>query len=197
MKSLIVTAAAAAALVVAVTPFASRAADDNGWYVRGDAGATFSGRIDGTNGPRSDDGWTADLGAGKSFGNGFRSDAELLYLDGSGKSGAGDTHVLAGFLNGYYDFLPNSQWRPFIGAGIGVADVKVDDSFRAPHGDRTTFAYQAIAGVSHPFSDRLTGEVAYRYIGAPNVKFGSDDDRVKGDFGASLVTVGLRYRFGG
>ena len=39
--------------------------------------------------------------------------------------------------------------------------------------------------------------VAYHYLGAPNVKFGSDAERVKGDFGASLVTVGLRYRFGG
>ena len=197
MKSLILAAAATVALITAATPVVARAADDNGWYVRGDAGATFSGRIDGTNGPRSDDGWTVDLGAGKSFGNGFRSDAELLYLDGSGKSGAGDTHVLAGFLNGYYDFLPNSQWRPFIGAGIGVADVKVDDSLVAPHGDQTSFAYQATAGVSHPFTDRLTGEVAYRYIGVPDVKFGSVAERVKGDFGVSLVTVGLRYRFGG
>src|SRR5437763_1133675 len=89
MKSLILTAAAAAALISAIAPSASWAADDNSWYVRGDAGATFGARIDGTNGPRSDDGWTLGGGVGRSFGNGWRAEGQLLYLDNSGKSGAG------------------------------------------------------------------------------------------------------------
>jgi len=198
MKSLILMAAASAALISAAAPSASWAADDNSWYVRGDAGATFSGRIDGPNGPRSDDGWTVGGGVGKSFGNGWRAEGQLLYLDNSGKSGAGDTKVFGGFANGYYDFLPNSQWRPFLGAGIGMAQVKEDGGpAAAPHGDKTVFAYQLHAGVSHPFNDQLTGEVAYHYLGAPSVTFGSGASRVDGDFGASLVTVGLRYRFGG
>jgi opacity protein-like surface antigen len=198
MKSLILAAASAAALVAGAAPLAAQAADDNSWYVRGDAGATFSGRIDGANGPRSDDGWTISGAAGKSFGNGWRAEGQLLYLENSGKSGFGDTKVFGGFANGYYDFLPNSQWRPFLGAGIGVAQVKEDDGpIGAPHGDKTVFAYQIHAGVSHPISDQLTGEVAYHYLGAPGVKFGSGLSRVDGDFGASLVTVGLRYRFGG
>jgi opacity protein-like surface antigen len=197
MKSLILTAAASAALISAAAPGASWAADDNSWYVRGDAGATFSGRIDGTNGPRSDDGWTIDAGAGKSFGNGWRAEGQILYLDNSGKSGAGDTKVFGGFANGYYDFMPNSQWRPFLGAGIGIAQVKEDGDGLAPHGDKTVFAYQIHAGVSHPFNDKLTGELAYHYLGAPSVKFDSGARRVDGDFGASLITVGLRYRFGG
>jgi opacity protein-like surface antigen len=198
MKSLILTAAAAAALITAAAPAASWAADENSWYVRGDTGATFSGRIDGANGPRSDNGWTVDTGAGKSFGNGWRAEGQLLYLNNKGKSGAGDTKVVAGLVNGYYDFLPDSQWRPFVGAGVGIAQVKEDGGpVLAPHGDKTTFAYQVGAGISHPFNDQLTGEIAYRYLGAPGVKFGSGSNRVDGDFGASLVTAGLRYRFGG
>jgi opacity protein-like surface antigen len=198
MKALILAAASAAALVAAAAPLAAQAADDNSWYVRGDAGATFGGRIDGSNGPRSDDGWTISGAVGKSFGNGWRAEGQLLYLENNGKSLSGDTKVFGGFANAYYDFLPNSQWRPFLGAGIGVAQVKEDDGPPlAPHGDKTVFAYQLPAGVSHPFSDQLTGEVAYHYLGAPSVKFGSSTSRVDGDFGASLVTVGLRYRFGG
>src|ERR1700761_8808373 len=119
MKSLILAAASAAALL-AVPAFAA-AAEDNSWYVRGDAGATFSGRIDGTNGPRSDNGWTIDAGVGKSLGSGWRAEGQVLYLDNSGKSGAGDTKVTAGLASVYYDFLPDSQWRPFLGAGIGIA----------------------------------------------------------------------------
>lgn len=198
MKSLILAAAAAATLAAtAALPSVSLAADDNSWYVRGDAGATFSSRIDGTNGPRSDSGWTVDAGVGRTFGNGWRADGQVLYLDNSGKSHSGDTKVVAGLVNGYYDFLPNSQWRPFLGAGIGIAQVKEDGNGLAPHGDKTVFAYQLGGGVSHPFNDQLTGELAYRYLGAPSVKFGTGATRVNGDFGGSLVTVGLRYRFGG
>ncbi|MBS0363800.1 MAG: porin family protein [Proteobacteria bacterium] len=200
MKSLILAAASAATLLAAVPAAAQTAAPaggDNSWYVRGDAGATFSGRIDGTNGPRSDNGWTIDAGVGKSFGNGWRAEGQILYLDNSGKSGFGDQKVVGGFANGYYDFLPDSQWRPFLGAGVGIAQVKVDDSGTSPHGDKTTFAYQLHAGISHPFNDQLTGEVAYHYLGAPGVKFDTGAKRVDGDFGASLVTVGLRYKFGG
>jgi opacity protein-like surface antigen len=201
MKSLILAAASVAALiavpVAAAAQTAASGANDNSWYVRGDAGATFSGRIDGANGPRSDNGWTIDAGVGKSFGNGWRAEGQVLYLDNSGKSGFGDQKVVGGFANGYYDFLPGGQWRPFLGAGIGIAQVKVDDSGAAPHGDKTVFAYQLHAGIAHPFSDQLTGELAYHYLGAPSVKFDTGAKRVDGDFGASLVTVGLRYRFGG
>jgi len=74
--------------------------------------------------------------------------------------------------------------------------VKADDSGAAPHGDKTAFAYQIHLGVSHPFTDHWSGELAYRYPGPPSVDFGSGVRRVDGDFGASLITVGLRYRFG-
>lgn len=197
MKSLILTAAVSVAVVSAAAPSASRAADDSGWYVRGDTGSTFNGHIDGANGPRSDYGWSLDAGLGRSFGNGWRAEGELLYLNDSGKRGSANTKALGGFANGYYDFLPNAKWRPFLGAGIGVAQVSEDRNGFAPHGERTVFAYQLHAGISHPFSDRLSGEVAYHYLGAPSVKFDSGARRVDGDFGASLVTVGLRYRFGG
>jgi opacity protein-like surface antigen len=199
MKSLILAAASAAVLfAIPAAASAAPAADDNSWYVRGDAGATFDGRIDGGNGPKSDSGWALGGGVGKSFGNGWRAEGQLLYLDNSGKSGFGDTKVFGGFANGYYDFLPDSQWRPFVGAGVGVAQVKVDGGpATAPHGDKTVFAYQLHAGVSHPFNDQLTGELAYHYLGAPSVEFGSGANRVDGDFGGSLVTVGLRYKFGG
>ena len=105
-------------------------------YVRFVRSPVASGRIEGTNGPRSDDGWTLGAGAGKSFGNGWRADGQVLYLDNSGKSGAGDTKVTAGLANVYYDFFPDAQWRPFVGAGIGIAQVKEDNgSVFAPHGD--------------------------------------------------------------
>src|ERR1700743_350887 len=178
MKSLILTAAAAAALITAPAPAQRWAADANSWSVRGDAGATFSGRIDGTNGPRSDDGWTVDVGAGRSFGNGWRADGQILYLNNSGKPGLGETKVTAGPASVYYDFLPDSQWRPFLGAGIGIAQVKADGGpLLAPHGDKTSFAYQVGGGISHPFNDKLTGEVAYRYLRVPDRKFGSAGHR--------------------
>jgi opacity protein-like surface antigen len=199
MKSLILAAVSAATLSAAGLAAAPAfAADNSDWYVHGDVGATFDGRIDGTNGPKSDSGWTVSGAVGKSFGNGFRAEGQLIYLDNSGKSSGADTKVFGGFANGYYDFLPNSQWRPFVGAGLGLAQVKADGGpAAAAHGDKTVFAYQLHAGVSHPFNDQLSGEVAYHYLGAPSVKFGSGASRVNGDFGGSLITVGLRYKLGG
>ncbi|MFZ5721568.1 MAG: outer membrane protein, partial [Pseudomonadota bacterium] len=84
--------------------------------------------------------------------------------------------------------------QPFVGAGLGVARVKVNGG---PYHDRDTgFAYQLKAGLGYRLSDKLTGEVAYRYVGAPDLKLGSGSTQAKGEFRTQAVSVGLRYRFG-
>ncbi len=54
-------------------------------------------------------------------------EAEVLYLQSDGKHAAsGDLKTVAGMLNGYYDFNREGAWQPFVGAGIGVAQVRVN-----------------------------------------------------------------------
>jgi len=170
-------------------------AQDAGWYVRGDVGGTFQGKIDGSPKAKADDGWIGAVGAGYDLGNGFRAEGELAYLDSDLKGPAGgDAKTLGGFANVYYDFNRQGAIQPFLGAGVGFANVKADN--RLVDDDDTGFAYQAKAGVAYKVNDRWTGELAYRYVNVADVKLGSGLDRYDGDFSSQAVTLGVRYKLG-
>jgi opacity protein-like surface antigen len=193
MKTLLIAAASVA--VLAATAASAQQIDPQ-WYVRGDVGGAFSSRIDGRDGPRSDSGWAVDAGAGRNLGNGFRVEGEALYLDGKGKDRSADVKTTGAFLNGYYDFLAGADWQPYVGAGVGVAQVKTSGGTGLVHGDDTRFAYQFKVGVSHPFNERLTGDIGYRYLGVNDVKIGTGPGAISGTYDTSAIMVGLRYKLG-
>ena len=190
-RSLTAIAVAAAATALSAT---AAAAQDASWYVRGDVGGNFQSEINGRPSAKGDSGWVVSGAAGREIGPGFRGEGEVLYLQGDGKHSGGDLKTVAGMLNGYYDFNRSGSFQPFVGAGIGLAQVKVDGG--PSDGDDTGFAYQFKVGVAHPFNDRLTGEVAYRYLGVNGLEFGRGAGRLDGDFTTQAVTVGLRYKLG-
>ncbi|MDB5423452.1 MAG: hypothetical protein JWQ29_868, partial [Phenylobacterium sp.] len=178
------TAVAVTATALSAT---AAAAQDSNWYVRGDVGGNFQSEINGRPSAKGDTGWAVSGAVGRAIADGFRAEGEVLYLDSSGKhAGAGDLKTVAGMLNGYYDFNRQGAWQPFVGAGVGVAQVKVDGGLS--NGDDTGFAYQFKVGVAHPFNDRLTGEVAYRYLGVNGLEFGGGPGRIDGDFSSQAVT---------
>lgn len=191
MKTLLLASVFAASALTA----SAAAAQDSGWYVRGDIGGTFESEIDGSPNRDLDEGLALSLGAGYQVNPNLRLEGELAHLQGdvSGPLG-GDAKVLGGFANAYYDFNPGGQWKPFVGAGLGFAKVDVDSG--AIDDDDTGFAWQVKAGVAHDFSDRLTGEIAYRYVGVNGIEAGAGPTRVDGDYAANAVTVGLRYKLG-
>lgn len=187
--------AAVAAAAITVTAAGAASAQDSGWYVRGDLGGNFQGEVDGSPKAKADDGWIVSGGGGYALGNGFRAEGELAYLDSDLKGSAGgDVKTLGAFANGYYDFNTGTKFTPFVGAGIGFANVKVDSPL--VDDDDTGFAYQVKAGVGYQFNDRLIGEAAYRYMGVTDVTIGSGVNRLDGDFTSHAVTVGLRYKLG-
>jgi len=186
------TALVAAAAVAALTSAPALAQD---WYVRGDVSAAFDSRLDSTPKLKGDDGWGLGLALGREYPSGFRTEAEVVHLKTDATNALADDHkTLGGFVNAYYDFNKEGALQPFVGAGLGVARVKVNGG--PYHGRDTDFAYQLKAGLGYRLSDKATGEVAYRYVGAPDLKLGSGVSQAKGDFRAQAVSVGLRYRFG-
>lgn len=194
MKTSLKTAFVAAALLVGSAGAAS--AQDAGWYVRGDLGGAFQGEVDGTPKLKADNGWAGAVGGGYNLGNGVRAEGELVYLKSDLKGVAGgDAKTLGAFANVYYDFNRTGTWQPFIGGGLGFAQVKADS--RTIDDDDTGFAYQAKAGVAYKINDKWTGEVAYRYLGVTDVTLGSGPGKVDGDFNSQAVTVGVRYKIGG
>ena len=186
------TALVAAAAVAALTSAPAVAQE---WYVRGDVSATLDSKLDSRPALKGDDGWGLGLAVGREYESGFRTEAEVLHLKNDSKTTlADDQKTLGGFVNAYYDFNKEGAIQPFVGAGVGVARVKVNGG---PYEDRDIdFAYQLKAGLGYRLSDKLTGELAYRYLGAPDLKFGAGPTQAKGDFRSQAISVGLRYRFG-
>ena len=142
----------------------------------------------------------AFIGAvGYGFGNGLRVEGEIGYrmngldtitLDSvdlsitpPGVSGSipiglttglnGDTDVLSFMANLAYDFDTDSGFRPYLGAGVGVALLFTDASLTVPIlGDvslvddtAVAFAYQAMAGVDYALDESWSVGLEYRFFG--------------------------------
>lgn len=112
----------------------------------------------------------------------FRLEVETSYrkarpgsvtLAGIGTAGAAGKLESASLMaNALVDFGPDDGLQGFVGAGAGLARVSadvrtaagplVDDSDRG-------FAWQAIAGVRAPLTDRIDVGLKYRFLNVPNV----------------------------
>ncbi|RIJ14593.1 porin family protein, partial [Henriciella mobilis] len=146
----------------------------------------------------------AQLGLGYGFDNGFRLESTIGYRGGSldpdgvinggppvdsaiyrydagsdGKIGIWDL-----MFNGLYDFNPEGQVQPYLGAGIGLAQVDAkafslsallpDDTPVTVNGfsdSDTSIAYQLLAGVGYDVTDQITLDLGYKYFVAEDLDF--------------------------
>jgi OOP family OmpA-OmpF porin len=123
----------------------------------------------------------------------------------------GNQGVIGVMANVLFDIGDSDSFRPYIGGGIGGgwAKWKNVQGGRSPSflagtpvfNDRdSTYQWQAIAGLTHPFSDSVDGFVEYRYMNTFNNKFagappaGSSASR-HNDHSHNLL-VGVRFNFG-
>lgn len=196
MKTALMTTAVLSALAIAGATRAQETRHiDPQWYVRVDAGAAFQNEINATPKVKGKTGWTVDLAAGRSLASNVRAEAELLYSQDDQKhSDSGRIKVFAGLANGYYDFDTGTKLKPYVGAGLGIGQVKLDGGL--VHDDDTGFAYQLLTGVAYPITDKLSAQVGYRYLGVNDVKIGSGAQAIRGDYHDQAVTAGLTYKFG-
>jgi len=127
----------------------------------------------------------------------------------------GSIEAYTAMANVIYDFFPNSSFRPFIGAGIGVNYVDMDfggrfndnpafGGFKVDDND-TAFAWQFIGGLAFDFTERLTGDLTYRYLDGNDMRFASETTAnpllitppgdLEGQYEDQSLTFGLRYSF--
>lgn len=113
-----------------------------------------------------------------------------------------NTHFL--MSNVYYDFKNRSRLTPFVGVGVGGANVSAVESNGASGGSDWAFAYQARAGVSLAVADNLSVDVEYLFVRTRALSFGPDEfvdetsgfARIDGDvFQSSSVLGSLRFAF--
>jgi len=146
------------------------------------------------------------FGVGAAYGRWFdtqrhwRGEVELSYRendtdDVSGIGSDGEFNIFTGMVNGYYDFTPDARFSPYVGVGVGFADVEAD-RVALPGGGRiddddNVFAYQAMLGASYELTSSVDffGEV--RYLGTEDPEF----DGRESEYETFTGLAGLRYRF--
>ena len=97
-------------------------------------------------------------------------------------------------LNAYYDIDTGTKFTPYVGAGIGMAHLKAkDDDW---HKSKTTFAWQAGAGVSYAMTNNIALDLGYRYNDYGDVTIDYDDyAKEKFDSTSHEFLFGVRYTF--
>ena len=159
-----------------------------------------------------DEDWVGSIGVGYAFVNsGFRLEGEIAhrYNDGGGggcqnlslitpdfcanvfdfdlfplaRINETKVHDWSFMVNGYYDFNKGGSWEPYVGAGIGAAELLVSNSGQVANvidtffdpaevvsfsnyrisDNNWGFAWQLMAGVAFRATDQLMIDVGYRY----------------------------------
>lgn len=147
-----------------------------------------------------DAGYMIEGAAGYEHSSGFRGEIAIGYrnndIDDASVSGAinipsvtafcsnggfecgGDVEAVSFMANVYYGFDVGGGFKPFVGVGLGGANVDAELVANVPgggsisgHDDDTVFAYQAIAGIEYVFPTDLA-DIA---LGGRYVYFATDD----------------------
>jgi OmpA-OmpF porin, OOP family len=118
-------------------------------------------------------------------------------------------------VNVLYDFDTGSQWTPYIGLGLGVADVSANSikaNAAVPNssfldGTSSKFAVQFIFGVEYAVSDKIGVTIDWRGLWASNTNFNYGIGCTSGttgciqtgttnyDYWNGALNVGLRIKF--
>ena len=161
-------------------------------------------------------GYSAELGVGYNFGNDIRT--EITYSESWGSDVERDTYSNGRTVNAdvygqrvwiktksilatiYKDFSLGSKFTPYIGAGIGSANVDVDGGlYFAPKGvdvDKSSFIYQLKLGGSYSVSKKadIFTELIYRGINDLDFGYPNTHSQAK-NLSTTNVHAGIRYKF--
>jgi OmpA-OmpF porin, OOP family len=224
MKKVLRSATALAAVMVAA-PVAAHATD--GWYGRADVGYSLDGGLDITaplesasvantlNGTAElNEDWNEHLGLGYAFASGWRLEGEIghrfndLEPHGLGlpttdpSLSSGDVQVWSAMLNGYFDMNKGHTFQPYIGLGVGAAQVNANATSSLQHFDDkdTRIAYQAMIGTAISLGSQLALDIGYRYFTVPDLDFKGTGSlgaarSFEADYDQHAATIGLRWQF--
>jgi opacity protein-like surface antigen len=116
----------------------------------------------------------------------------------------GEAETLTLMANAIYDFNREGTVQPYIGLGLGWADVELDDFGVEPIPDvlndsDSGFAYQVFAGLGFELSDNWNLFVDYRWFVASDLSLTASADAgavsTDVDLEAQDIVVGIRYSF--
>lgn len=184
---------------VLISCFAVSAIAAAGPYVSGNLGITMptDSDVSGGNGELTyDAGFAIGAALGYSFGD-ARLEAEAGYkiadMDkGLGLTGIdGDLRVHSLMGNGYIDLKISPTVKPYLMAGIGMANIALDSNDLHVDDDDTVFAYQAGAGFGYALNNKVTLDFSYRYMGTTDAEIDGEDV----EYGSHNFLAGIRVQF--
>ncbi|MFZ0257798.1 MAG: outer membrane beta-barrel protein [Gammaproteobacteria bacterium] len=201
-------------LVATVTFAAVAEAQADGWYVFAGVGPSYTEDVSGSVGsvPLREGYGTGFMGHG---GTGYqvgpyRLEGEIAYaqlpvdqvtLGGIQGASGGDRSTLAGLANFYVDFDTTTRWVPYAGAGIGAANIGLNNISASPtvvlDDSNTVFVFQLKGGVAYTVSPSTQVSVGYRFFSADDPELKDINGLEVSSEGSQLHTLeaGLRYRF--
>ena len=215
----IVAATLIASSCLATSAFA--AGQDSSWYVGASGDASFQ-KSTGVTGATSGDNIKYKFSSGGNIALGYEpqmlnnatGDVRLELEGGyhafglksvtaggvTNTSPNGDLKVATFMGNAYYDVHTGTQFTPYIGAGIGDANITFarSNGFGATTNNDNRLGYQFMTGVSYtptsmPHTDWSLG---YRYLGTTAPQFTTTTGDIKLDaIHASNVELGFKYHF--
>ncbi len=193
--------------------FSSSAYSAGGLYVSGNIGFAMLSDSDLTDSTlpgatitlEYDTGFTLGGALGYDF-NRFRVEGEISYqtndVDKIGAMGvsfdaSGDVSSLAFLINGYFDFVNDTGFIPYLSAGLGYAKVEFNDlkvpalSSLSAGDDDSVFAYQVGLGVGYAVTEKVTIDVKYRYFATEDPEF----DTTEAEIASHNFLFGVRFNF--
>ncbi len=174
-----------------------------GYYVSGEGGVSLPPDLQlnsvtlGKNHEGFGTGYTAGGAFGYDYGDGLRLELSSLYqhTDLSRLNGAAATGHLSSttvMANATYDLLPNAQLTPYVGAGIGVANV--GGQVNGLSGRDWKPAYQAEAGLRTDVSDHASLFGEYRFSQSESVILADATDTAHQHFSDHALLAGVSFK---
>jgi len=171
------------------------------FYLSGGGGLHLQNDVDGSTVSKTsyniefDPGFVGQVALGTYLGQDFRVEAEAAYrsasydkatASGTSVTPSNDLKIATGMVNLLYDVHMGSPFVPYVGAGLGLAKLKSNDttigSQVAKGKDSTEVAYQAIVGVTYQYDQSWYLGLDARYLGT------SDED-----VSATTIMLSVRY----
>ncbi|TNE38017.1 MAG: porin family protein [Alphaproteobacteria bacterium] len=109
------------------------------------------------------------------------------------KVDSGDLTAFSIMANVWYEFCPDQTFHPYIGGGVGFAEVSldvgpIDESYNG-------FAWQAAAGVAFDVSENMSLSVEARFFEVPDAEFDINGQTRPFSYESQEILVGLKFKF--
>lgn len=116
-----------------------------------------------------------------------------------------ESRIQTVMINGYWDINTGTKIVPYVGAGIGYANIREKAFVSNQYATETAkdhednLAWQLSAGVSYEITADLDAELGYRYTDYGTIKQGESrgyyQSGMKRDYDSHEVLLGIRYTF--